>query len=397
MTSSTQINFEKLFNILPERYVVFNIDRPVFTMIAASNSYLETTNRSRQEIIGKSLFKVFPDISQQALKGKKGELAASLDRCIETKAPDETGVIRYDIRDANGSFSVRYWRATHYPLINAAGEVDAIVQSTSDITDIVQANEKLELAELQVDDALSAGLIGSWVWDRSKDEFISIASHQLRTPATAVKQYLGMLLEGYIGELTPAQIEILTKARNSNERQLRIVADLLKVAQIDAGKVTLHPTTVDLTLLVKDILSDLADTLKSRDQTIEYDATVSYSAYIDHESIRMVLENIIDNASKYSPEHTVIAISIVEENDTSTISIKDQGVGIEEKDQFKLFEKFSRIDNPLSTKVGGTGLGLYWAKEIVDLHGGSITYKPNPDGGSVFQICVPKKDQGDSL
>lgn len=227
--------------------------------------------------------------------------------------------------------------------------------------------------------------------NRSKDEFISIASHQLRTPATGVKQYVGMLLEGIIGELTPQQQTILQKAYDSNERQLRIVSDLLKVAQVDAGKVRIRKTPGSLTELVADIVREQRSTFERRHQTITVhgipsDVLVDY----DNDSIRMVLENIIDNASKYSLEGTDIIITLRETKDSVEIAVQDHGVGIGPDDIHRLFEKFSRIDNSLSTKVGGTGLGLYWAKKIIDLHDGDITCQSEPGAGTTFTVRLPK-------
>lgn len=227
--------------------------------------------------------------------------------------------------------------------------------------------------------------------NRTKDEFISVASHQLRTPATGVKQYVGMLLEGFIGELTPRQHEILQKAYESNERQLRIVSDLLKVAQVDAGKVLLHKTEENLNVLVSDIIKEQQATFKQRQQTVTVHKLrpVQLVAY-DKGLLRMVLENIIDNASKYSNEGTTITISLTEQPHHISIAVRDEGVGIDESDIARLFEKFSRIDNPLSTKVGGTGLGLYWAKKIIDLHKGTIVCESRAGKGTTFIISLPK-------
>lgn len=228
--------------------------------------------------------------------------------------------------------------------------------------------------------------------NRSKDEFISIASHQLRTPATGVKQYVGMLLEGFVGELTPKQHQLLEKAYNSNERQLKIVTDLLRVAQVDAGKVVLKKAKVKLNGFIDEIIRDHHTVFSDRDQTILYtpthpDITIS----IDEASIRMVLENLIDNASKYSEDGTHVSVTVKDRGDSVSIGIRDQGVGIDPDGHARLFEKFSRINNPLSTKVGGTGLGLYWAKKIVDLHGGKISHRSNKSGGTTFSIKLPKK------
>lgn len=227
--------------------------------------------------------------------------------------------------------------------------------------------------------------------NQAKDEFISVASHQLRTPATGVKQYIGMLLEGMIGELSDAQKDVLSKAYESNERQLKIVSDLLKVARIDAGKVILRETETDLNQLMADVVREEAEITKERKQHVAFaPASEPAIAWVDRDTIRMVLENLIDNASKYSDEGTTIHAVVTTKKDSVTIKITDKGVGIEDKDLGKLFEKFSRIHNPLSTQAGGSGLGLYWAKKIVDLHNGTIEVQSKPDKGTTFLINLPK-------
>lgn len=227
--------------------------------------------------------------------------------------------------------------------------------------------------------------------NRSKDEFISIASHQLRTPATAVKQYLGMVLEGFVGDLEPKQQTMLTKAYENNERQLRIVADLLRVAQVDAGQVMLRKEEVDVNTLLEDVIRDLGGVFKHRSQIVVFQPSAEPPLVkIDLNSIRMVFENLLDNASKYSEENTQITVSITNERNRLVVRIADEGVGIKESERGRLFEKFSRLDNPLSTKVGGTGLGLYWAKKIVTLHEGELTHESNDPQGSIFSVGLPK-------
>ena len=114
---------------------------------------------------------------------------------------------------------------------------------------------------------------------------------------------------------------------------------------------------------------------------------------VDIASIRMVLENIIDNASKYSEQHTTIQVDAEDDGEFAVIHIIDEGVGIDPDATIRLFEKFSRLDNSLSTKVGGTGLGLYWAKKIIDLHEGDISFAPNDKRGTIFTIKLPKNDK----
>ncbi len=230
--------------------------------------------------------------------------------------------------------------------------------------------------------------------NQAKEDFISIASHQLRTPATGVKQYLGMVLEGFAGDIPEAQQPLLLQAYESNERQLRIINDLLKVAQVDSGKMRLRQIEGDVNELVREVVDDHKPTVKERNQTIELKLAPSPAIlWFDVDSMRMVLENIIDNASKYSMAETTITVEVKVDEESVQISITDQGVGIDAEEQPYLFQKFMRIDNVLSKKVGGTGLGLYWAKNIIDMHGGSIAYNQNRPNGSIFTIYMPKPHQ----
>lgn len=227
--------------------------------------------------------------------------------------------------------------------------------------------------------------------NQAKDEFISVASHQLRTPATGVKQYIGMLLEGMLGELTEPQRTVLRRAYDSNERQLKIVSDLLKVARVDAGKVMLRKTETDLNQLMTDVVREETEIMKRRRQRIKFTpAPAPAMAQIDRDTVRMVLENLLDNASKYSGEGTTIQAAVMAQPKSVKLRVMDEGVGIDEEDMGKLFEKFSRIHNPLSAQAEGSGLGLYWAKKIIDLHGGSIQVQSKVNEGTAFSISLPK-------
>ncbi|MFI5212575.1 MAG: ATP-binding protein [Candidatus Saccharimonadales bacterium] len=227
--------------------------------------------------------------------------------------------------------------------------------------------------------------------NKTKDEFISLASHQLRTPATGVKQYIGMILEGFAGEVSQGQRTLLKKAYESNERQLSIVSNLLNVAQVDAGKVKLRKEPIELVELVADVIKEQRATLAARHQKVEYiHAMPRLELVMDTARMRMVFENFLDNASKYSDAGKTIWVEITQNDRMAFVRITDQGVGIDLSDQSKLFVKFSRIYNPLSTHVDGTGLGLYWAKQIVDLHGGTIAIDSAIGEGTTFSINLPK-------
>ncbi len=228
--------------------------------------------------------------------------------------------------------------------------------------------------------------------NRTKDEFISLASHQLRTPATAVKQYVGMVLEGFVGDISGSQRDILAKAYESNERQLNIVSELLKVARVDAGKVKLQSTNVNLVQLLADTIKDHQQTYFGRDQRVEFvHQSPVVTAMIDKDKMRMVFENLLDNASKYSEIGKTVRVEVIDGAREVLVRIADQGVGIKLEDQVKLFEKFSRIHNTLSDHVDGTGLGLYWVKKIINLHQGRISFVSQYEVGTTFNVYLPKK------
>jgi signal transduction histidine kinase len=234
--------------------------------------------------------------------------------------------------------------------------------------------------------------------NRSKDEFIALASHQLRTPATAVKQYVGMILEGYAGDITPEQEKFLKSAYDSNERQIQVVNDILRVAKLDLKKIVLKKQNTDMVKLIDSILHDFMSHFENRDQAVSYKkSSAPIQVSVDSEYIRMAIGNIIDNASKYTPEGKKIRITVQEtDKGMAEIVVNDEGVGIPKESLDKLFKKFSRIDNPLSVKVGGTGLGLYWAKEIIELHGGTIHVMSKINEGTTFTIRLPEKNAASS-
>ncbi|HEX7484040.1 MAG TPA: PAS domain-containing sensor histidine kinase [Candidatus Saccharimonadales bacterium] len=290
------------------------------------------------------------------------------------------------IKRADGIYHWHLSRAD--AMRNEKGEVTMWVGSSTDIEDVKinmqkksELEERTEILTRQQHDLLEL--------NAAKDEFIRLASHQLRTPATGVKMYIGMLMGGYADEPTETQMKMLDQAYTSNDRQLQIIDDLLKVATVDAGKVLLSKETCSLELLIKDVIDELRHTLGAKQQNIVFiPPHEPIKAEVDRRFIRMVIENLIDNASKYSGENTTITVSVARKGMTE-ITIIDQGVGIAKKDQALLFKKFSRIHNAMSISASGTGLGLYWAKEIITLHGGTITLNSKLHHGSTFTIQLP--------
>ena len=265
---------------------------------------------------------------------------------------------------------------------------DIVKQLQSEIEALRSEQKKLNKTahELLRRNALLAEL------NTAKDEFIAIASHQLRTPASGVKQYLGLLLEGYAQPLTTEQKAFLQKAQQSNDRQLSIIDDLLQVARIDSESFKLDVETLLLKDTIKDVVDELREKIESKKQVISYEIPKKM-IYVkaDPGRLRMVFENIIDNASNYSPPGSTIQITLRSSKDYALVDIKDEGVGIARQDLPKLFQKFSRLPNSSSIEVGGTGLGLYWVKKILQLHKGDVSLKSKLNVGSTFTVKIPIK------
>lgn len=227
--------------------------------------------------------------------------------------------------------------------------------------------------------------------EKTKSDFISIASHQLRTPATAVKMYLAMLLDGYAGKMNDKQAEYVHMAFSSNERQLHIVNDLLSTASAEAGRLTLTIGRVDMSKLVKRTIDESLPTFKERGQTIH--ANIAERVFLrgDSSYLKMAIENLLSNAAKYTDRGGRIAVTLESKEKIVTLKVKDTGVGISLSQEARLFRKFSRLDNPLSSEAGGSGIGLYLLKQIIDLHGGEVTVKSKEGIGTTFTVRLPKK------
>lgn len=272
------------------------------------------------------------------------------------------------------------------------GSVRMWVGSCTDTEDLYQAmlgrhEFELQAARLDVQRQELLAL------NQSKDEFISLASHQLRTPATGVKQFLGMLLQGFAGEISRDQRAFLQTAYDSNERQIAIVNDLLRVAQIDTGRLRLSLRKSNLVRLVKKAINEHAGRAAGRGQEIMLKASEpSVMARVDSEMFRMALDNVVDNAIKYGPPGSRIIISITydKRNGAAVVAVTDQGEGMTSQEVGKIFNKFSRLENPLTKSVDGSGLGLYWAKRVLDLHGGGIKVRSKPGRGTTFSLWLPR-------
>jgi len=230
--------------------------------------------------------------------------------------------------------------------------------------------------------------------DRQKTEFVSIASHQLRTPLTAIKGYSSMLLEGSFGELTEKPKNAVEVIYQSSNRLVNVIEDFLNITRIELGKMKYDMTVIDIAEMMKVLEGELTPFAKRRkiDFSIKLESA-HFHTYADYGKLSQVVSNVIDNAIKYTPEGSVHVTVSRPKNDSKNIHVvvKDTGVGIAAESIPKLFQKFIRADEVGKTHISGTGLGLYVAKQIIDAHKGDIRIESNGvvGKGSTFTITIP--------
>ncbi len=238
--------------------------------------------------------------------------------------------------------------------------------------------------------------------ERQRAEFISTASHEMRTPVAAIEGYLALAMNDKVAKIDSAARGYLEKAHASTQNLGKLFQDLLTAAKSEDGRLMNHPVVTNMTLFVEQLVEDLRFTAEKKSLTVIYDYGDShgganrikpiYYSHIDPDRMREVIINLFDNAVKYTEEGK-ITIGFHGDQEKVTISVADTGAGIPPEDAEHLFQKFYRVDNSATRQVGGTGLGLFIAKKIVDLYRGRIWVESKSGEGSTFFIELPRLNQ----
>ena len=244
------------------------------------------------------------------------------------------------------------------------------------VADLKIANEQLSTVNIKLQDL-----------DKQKSEFISIASHQLRTPLTIIKGYISMILEGNFGKLTKKEIEALDKVFVSNERLINLVEDLLNVSRIEGKRMQYEFKEEEFSTMVESVVDELQPNADQKKLELSYSAKNKIPKLVfDPEKLRQVVFNLVDNAIKYTNQGFV-KVSVEEKNGEVELQVTDSGIGITKEGIGKLFEKFSRIKEAATRNTEGTGLGLFVAKKIAEAHKGDVwVTSPGPGKGSTFHL-----------
>lgn len=235
--------------------------------------------------------------------------------------------------------------------------------------------------------------------DEVKDEFMSMASHQLRTPLTSVKGYISMVLEGDAGNVSLQQQKLLMEAFKSSERMVGLINDFLNVSRLQTGKFIIEKKLFDLGAVVEQEVSDLQLIARTHGIKLRLNATDHPLPLLADESkVRQVIMNYIDNAIYYSRANGTVVINLEKIGNTAALTVVDTGIGVPKEEQARLFNKFFRAKNARKARPDGTGVGLYLARRVIAAHGGSIIFSSYEGKGSTFGFRMPlSKESADKI
>ncbi len=227
--------------------------------------------------------------------------------------------------------------------------------------------------------------------DATKDEFISMASHQLRTPLTAIKGYVSMMAEGDAGKVTPQQKDMLGQTYVSTQRMVYLIADLLNVSRLRSGKFVIENKPTQLAAVIEGEVAQLTEAARGKKQTLTYKKPANFPMLmLDENKIRQVIMNFADNAIYYTPRGGTIDLILEDKGSSIEFRVVDNGIGVPKTERHHMFTKFYRARNAQRARPDGTGLGLFMAKKVIIAQGGSVIFDSTEGKGSTFGFTFPK-------
>jgi signal transduction histidine kinase len=257
----------------------------------------------------------------------------------------------------------------------AAAEKDARAQAEAAQRDLAAQNERLR--EL----------------DRLKDEFIALVSHELRTPLTSIRGYTELLLDGEAGELTDDQRQFLNVVDRNSHRLLRLVGDLLFLAQVEAGKLVLDVGALDLGAVASESVEAARPQAEAKSITLTLATGPVPLIAGDRARIAQLLDNLVSNAVKFTPEGGRVDVRVRTAGSQAVLEVRDSGMGIPADEQEFLFERFFRSSKATEQAIQGTGLGLAISRAIVEAHSGRITVASDEGEGTTFHVVLPLHEE----
>jgi len=292
------------------------------------------------------------------------ELASAIDKSLKTTESAFTSISQ---ELSLGAAEEVHLRAHTAPVRNDVGEIMGAVTVFQDIS---------YLREL----------------DKMKTEFIAMVTHELRAPIAAVEQQLTVILNKMAGEVTEKQEQLLSRAKERTKGLLDLIKDLLDLSKIEAGKMVQYKEPLSLPEVIQRVVDLMRAEAEHKKIDLQFSAPSETPViHADRNSMEEIFTNLISNAIKYTPEQGKVWIVLGEEKGFVKASVSDTGIGIEEKDLSRIFDKFYRVKTAETRQIVGTGLGLSIVKSIVAAHLGSISVESNVGAGSTFTVLLPKE------
>lgn len=414
--SPIQADFRALFEGVPARFLTLLPDAPRFTIVAVTRAYLDATMTNREDIVGRGIFEVFPDNPNDPAATGTENLRASLERAVATRRPDSMAVQKYDIprpENEGGGFEERYWSPLNTPVLDEHGNVAYVLHRVEDVTEFIRLKQKgaeqeaiaerlrtragemeLEIYRRaqEIQDAnrqLRAANERLGRLDELKTQFFSNVSHELRTPLTLILGPTERLLSSSdLAHDSRRDLEVI--ARNARTL-LKHVNDLLDVSKLEAGKMKLEYSEVDLAHLVRLVASHFETVAQDKNVSWRIDTPSVIKAQIDAGKFERVLLNLLSNALKFTPSGGQIRCSLTydDQNRRAVLEVADSGPGVPANEREVVFHRFHQLDGGANRRVGGTGLGLAIVRDFVALHGGTTAVTDAPEGGALFVVNIP--------
>jgi PAS domain S-box-containing protein len=417
------LDYHLLFESSPDLYLILNANLEI---VAVSNAYTRATLTRREEILGKTMFQVFPDNPDDPEAEGVRNLRASLQRVLQSGKPDTMPVQKYDIRRQDGDgFEERYWSPMNIPILGKDGRVTYIIHRAEDLTDYIrvkqqgieqsQLNEtlrdqsvKMEVelftrskeiasasAELKAaNEELSRLYAKTLELDELKTRFFANVSHEFRTPLTLMLGPLEDLQARFASneEDTPStEYEQLSLVYRNSLRLLKLVNSLLDFSRIEAGRMDAAYEATNLSAYTAELASSFRSAIeKAGLKFIVSCSTLPEPAYVDRQMWEKIVLNLLSNAFKHTFEGEIeVALRWCEKQ--VELTVRDTGAGIA-KDQLEhIFDRFHRIQNVRSRSHEGTGIGLALVRELARMHGGEVSVMSEPGIGSTFAVSIQNR------